>query len=116
MNSNSNKFAMGMAYTVGVVGVLVLLGLMALYGAWAGAFVGAILWKWFIVETFGVMALTKAQCFGIALLLGFWTFHHRSHYSKDERTWKEHLGEAIGLLIAPWFVLLLGWVCHTYFM
>ena len=116
MNDNTNKFATGLVITSTVVGALFFLALIAIYGAWAGAFVGAILWKWFIAETFGVMVLTKAQCFGIALLLGYWTFHHRPQYSKDERTWKEHLGEAIGLLIGPWFVLLLGWVCHTYFM
>lgn len=116
MNRNSEKLTNGIIVTSTVVGVLVLFLLMGLYGSWAAAFVGVRLWAWFVVPVFGLPLLTLPQAYGLSLLCHFWTWQHFSSKCKDERTWKEHLGEAIGLLIAPWFTLLVGWVCKAYFL
>lgn len=90
--------------------------ILYIYGAWAAAFVGVHLWSWFIVPTFGLVTLTMTQAFGISLLFGYWTYHHFSQHIKDERTWKEKMPEVIGLISQPWIILLIGWVCHHFFM
>ena len=116
MGNKSEKFALGLVVTGTVIGVLILFALMGLYGAWAGAFVGVKLWAWFVVPIFGLPALTLPQAFGLSLLCHFWTWQHFSAKCKDERPIGEKVAEVVGLLIAPWFTLLMAWICHTYFM
>ena len=102
------------------VAIFALLGAVALfvgvfaYMVWAGALIGSTLWAWFVAPFVG-FTLTKAQAWGIALLVSFWTFHYKSVPLKDEREWKEKIGELIGLLCYPWLVLLFGWICHSWF-
>lgn len=101
--------AMGLVF----MGLLLFVGIFT-YMVWASALVGSILWGWFITPFVGI-ALTKAQAWGIALLISFWTYHYKSVPIKDEREWNEKLGEVAGLFIYPWLVLLFGWICHTWF-
>jgi len=86
-----------------------------LYGAWAGAFVAVHLWAWFVVPTFGLAPLSKSAAFGISLLIGLWT-HQNSTGHKDEREASEKIIEYAAHIISPWFVLLLGYICHVWFM
>ena len=111
---NNNSFVTGFLFTIGVIFALAMFALMMLYGCWVGAFVSVHLWAWFIVPIFGLAPLKMPAAFGIALLVGLWT--HQYHGHKDERSWKEKLSEAIGLLISPWFILLCGYICHHFFM
>lgn len=112
---NDNSFTTGFFYAIAAVFVVLFASIIALYGAWAGAFVSVHLWLWFVVPTFGLAPLKMSAAFGIALLVGLWTHHHHTGH-KDERSGKEKISEAIGLLIGPWFVLLCGYVCHHFFM
>ena len=110
---NDNSFVKGFAYTVGAILFLAFMALMVLYGAWAGAFVSVHLWMWFVVPTFGLAPLKMSAA--LALLVRMWTYHHSTGH-KDERSWQEKLLEIAGEFLSPWFVLLVGYVCHHYFM
>jgi hypothetical protein len=92
------------------------LGALFLYGCWASAFVIVHLWTWFVIPVFGVAALTLPQAYGLALITGFMTYQHYSHYNKDEREWEEKAVEICLLLARPWLILLVGWACHHFFM
>lgn len=116
MNDTSEKVALGFAVTGGVVLVLLIAALFGLYGAWAAAYVGVHLWAWFVVPVFGLPMLTLPQAFGLSLLCHYWTWQHFSQHTKDERPLSERVSELAGLVIMPWFVLLMGWICKAYFM
>lgn len=116
MNNTSDKIVMGAAVGAGIFVVAILFVLFALYGAWAAAFVGVKLWAWFVVPVFGLPLLTLPQAFGLSLLCHYWTWQHISIKCKDERPVAERIAEVAGLLIAPWFTLLLGWICKAYFL
>lgn len=100
----------------GVIGVLLLFVVLSIYGVWAGAFVGSHLWAWFVSPVFGLPLLTKAQAWGIALLTGYWTHQHITIPIKDERPLSEKVAQIVGLMLYPWFILLIGYVCHRFFL
>lgn len=110
-----NDLFKGFVVVLGIVGGLALLVLFMLYVVWAAAFVGVHLWIWFIVPVFHVAPLTLSQSFGISLLVSFWTYHfHRG--TKDDRESKEKALELAGLFLFPWSTLLVGYICHHFFM
>src|ERR1035438_7709282 len=113
--STSDIIAKGFIYTSGFVAALVIGTLIILYGAWAGAFVGTHLWLWFVVPTFEVAPLTMPQAFGLALLVGYWTYHFRAG-QKDERDKSKKVIEFFGIIAGPWITLLIGYICHHFFM
>lgn len=100
----------------GALAVIGVFAAMYLYSAFVSAFVVTHLWLWFIVPVFGFAPLTFPQAFGLSLLLNYCTYHHFSQHVRDERTWKEKLPETIGLLTRPWWVLLVAFLCHHFFM
>ena len=87
-----------------------------LYGIWATSFVIYHLWQWFIVPTFGLHALTYAQSYGIALIVGFLTYHHVFKTSDDTRSGKTQAIEVLTVLFHPWITLFIGWLVHAYWM
>lgn len=98
------------------VGLLLLITGLFLYGAWAGAFVATHLWTWYVIPAFGLAPLKMIHAYGISLLISYWTYHHRSRYTKDERGMGEKVTEILLLMCYPWLVLFLGWVGVAFFM
>ena len=86
---------------------------LVIYNVWANAYVGSTLWEWFIVSKFGLPSLTMMQAWGISLLVSMWTHQHTPWKGKDEREPAAKVGELIGLLMLPWFFLVLGWIAKT---
>lgn len=103
-------------YILGALGVGVAFVLLFLYGAWANAFVATYLWLWFVAPTFGLVPLTLPIAFGISLLIGFWTYQYNPWKGEDERDSTAKMIDLLAILFRPWFCLLLGWVCHYFFM
>lgn len=112
---NDNTLVKGFLIVAAIVFGLVGLPLVALYSAWAGAFVGVHLWIWFVVPIFHIAPLTMPQAFGLAMLINFWTYHFKAGV-KDVRENKEKYIELIGIVIFPWSTLLTGYICHQFFM
>ncbi|MGC3984817.1 MAG: hypothetical protein QM777_08865 [Pseudorhodoferax sp.] len=105
----------GKTQTTGIAASAILGGLAAIIFAivWAGFWSGlavSVLWGWFVVPLFGLPALSIAQAYGIALLVGLLT-HQESKADKDEDGFAMVLGEAF--LRAPFtagLVLLISYV------
>jgi hypothetical protein len=116
MKNTEESWSEGFMIVGAIMLGLVLVGLVALYASWVAAFVGVKLWTWFIIPIFGLPSLSLSQAFGVSLLFRFWTYQHFTSKCKDERSEREKYGEYFGVLISPWIVLLLGWVCHSFFM
>jgi disulfide bond formation protein DsbB len=115
MNS-TNTLSTGMLAGFAIIGLLLGVAVLTLYGAWAGAFVATHLWAWYVMPAFGVASLKMIHAFGIFLLINFWTYHHRSQYIKDERTGGAKATEILMLMAYPWMVLLFGWLGVVLFM
>jgi hypothetical protein len=114
-NEKSSNFIVGVVKLIGVLALAVVsIGLLYLYSAFSLGYVGMVLWAWFIVPVFGLPALSWGQAYGIALLIGLYCY--RINTNKDERTTSEKVGQAIGLLLSPWLVLLAGWIGKTFFL
>jgi len=112
---NGDSFFKGVFYTIGVILILVFISVLTLYSAWVGAFVSVHLWMWFVVPTFGLAPLKLPIAFGLFLLVNLWSRQHHTS-QKDERGTKERAVELISLLLNPWVVLLMGYICHHYFV
>lgn len=97
-------------------GIIVLLPILYLYGAWAGAFVITHLWAWYVMPAFGVGALKMIHAYGITLLVSYITYRHTKLTIKDERETYEKVIEIVILLLYPWMILGLGWLGVVIFM
>lgn len=98
-------------------GGLALLFLTALtaYNLFSVGFVGMKLWQWFIVPAFNVAQMSLIHMMGIVLLLRVFTFQFIPKSKKsDDETFKERLMTFLGLLLAPWFILLVGYIVHCF--
>lgn len=99
---------------LGICFVGTILGVTVLYSIWAYAYVGNILWEWFMVPIFGLPALTLAKAFGISILVRLWTLQYFTSKDKDERDNKEKIMELVGRIISPWYFLLMGWIAKIW--
>lgn len=97
-------------------GIMVLLPILYLYGAWAGAFVVTHLWAWYIMPAFGLGALKMIHAYGLTLLVSYITYRHTNLTIKDERETYEKVIEFVILLLYPWMILGLGWLGVVIFM
>ncbi len=86
---------------------------MAILGGFAAVVISAILrgfalqvlWGWFVVEWFGLKALSIPEALGLSLVVGFLTLQ----YQKDERSFGEKMIYAIVVSV---IVLAIGWLYH----
>ena len=73
------------------------------------------LWGWFVVP-FGLMEINTAHSLGLSTCIAL--FHGVSSGSSktdEDETMGKLVGKAVaGLLLAPLFVLFLGWVFHSF--
>lgn len=98
------------------ISVLIITIPLIVYGVWSTAYVGSILWAWFMVPTFGLPALTMPQAWGVSILVSMWTKQMFTCKSEDERSTSEKIISSVVSMIWPWTFLFFGWVCHHFFM
>jgi hypothetical protein len=113
--SADDGLAQFLAYVFVFLAVLIGLAAFAAYIIWANAYVGAILWGWFVAPVFGLPLLSKAQAWGIAIMVAFWT-HQRESRDNDDESKSTFSIRLITLMLAPWVGLGIGWICHHYFL
>lgn len=111
---NDDKAAKIVGGTLGVLFVGIVFMVMGTYSIWAYAYVGNILWGWFMVPIFGLPALTLAKAFGISTLCRLWTFQWHTWKGKDERPNMDKIKELFGLIALPWWFLLMGWIAKIW--
>lgn len=105
-----------MKFLVGVLVVVVILGFtigIMVVSTLLQGWVLSILWRWFMVPTLGLPALSVAQAIGIALVVGMLT--HQSHHSSEDED--EKIVKVVRLIdpfLTPFVILLIGWVVHQY--
>lgn len=75
----------------------------------------SLLWKWFIVTTFGLEPLNIAQAIGIAIIVGFLT-KNSGDYKKEERQGWEMIIPVLGAFVAPFLTLLTGYIIYIMFI
>lgn len=101
--------------TTGIAASAILGGLAAIVLAvvWAGFWNGLavlVLWAWFVVPVFGLPALSIAQAYGLALLVGLRT-HRGAKADKETDGFAMVLGRAfLGAPFIAGLVLLVGYV------
>lgn len=89
----------------GAVGLTAgLLALWAPAALWNG-YVLTVLWRWFVVPTFGVAPLMLWQAIGLTMIVGYLT-HQYTSADKDGDGLK---GLAM-LILKPLFALFFGWL------
>lgn len=89
-------------WIVAVVGTMVLSSILNGYAL-------SVLWRWFIVETFGLPLLTIPTAIGVALVVSYLTVHLSNE--EDKRSATEKLFSGIAWAITkPLFALAIGWV------
>lgn len=93
------KFMLG--FIVTIIGIIVC------------GFVLSVLWKWFVVATFGVKAITVAQAIGLSVMVK--TF--RGIKKVEEKfEFEKYVSEIISYgIVSPFLVLGIGWII-TLFM
>lgn len=87
---------------------------LTVYYALSYALVTTKLWAWFVVPTFGVAQISFVAAMGLMLLVRVCTHQTHINTNKDERSTLEKVSHMVGLLIAPWFTLLFGYIIHRF--
>jgi hypothetical protein len=104
--------------TLGCLGLIAVLPFTtAIYVAVSG-FVGAQLWRWFVVPTFHVAPLPLGAAVGLALLVRWATY--RSSGEKDKRSNADILRsvpkEIVSSLVIASYTLLVGYIVQRWFL
>ncbi len=95
-----------------VVACLAILGIVMVVPSiiWRG-YVLVILWKWFMVSTFEVRALSIPAAIGVSLIVSYMT--HQVNWATDDATPTAKAARSVMIpLIDPAFVLLIGWIVN----
>lgn len=93
-----------------LLGGLVAVGALLVVGAITRGIVLSILWRWFIVRQFHIMAISSAEAIGLSLLIGMLVSASTSN-TKETDDVMDALVKATGTLIgAPILTLCIGWV------
>lgn len=90
--------------TLAVFGAIII----GLIGIVLRGWVLSVLWKWFIVSTFGLQPLSIVQAIGVSLILSYLlNIYHPPKNLKTLEGVSEMIAEA---LLVPFFILGFGWI------
>lgn len=84
------------------------------YSIFAHGYVGMKLWQWFIVPTFHVGPISLLQAGGVMILIRLFTYERTTQDKSEGKTLKEKICHFIGILLIPWYSLLVGWIAHLF--
>lgn len=87
------------------LGIIIIIFAFLIYTTWSFAYVGSVLWQWFIVP-FGMKPISIAHAWGVSLLVRLWTFVYK--YEDENESWKSRFRSALMVFLYPWFTLLLA--------
>lgn len=91
-----------------VIGFVAIIAIGAVLNGWVLSF----LWRWFIVDVFGVPALTVGQAIGVSMVARLLTSHPRTKTVKDSKTdWGAFFAHA---LVVPFVTLGIAFVVKQF--
>lgn len=94
-----------------MLGIILLVLVSIFYLSVVGGIVTASLWNWFIVKQFSLPSMSIPMGIGINI------FIHKfipQPVNPEEPDKKKALAKILGILITPWFILLIGWIVSLY--
>ncbi len=99
-----------------LIGFIVLLPVLVIYGTWAKGYVLYKFWGWFVLPIFPqIPHIPLIGAMGIVLVVTAFKSSSSSVNIKDE--FKESKTQQLAVaLISPWMTLLCGWMIHAIFM
>jgi hypothetical protein len=79
-------------------------------------FVFSVLWGWFIAEAFSLPAIGIAHSIGLAMMFTFLSYQYdaKKKNDKDEKLSGSLTTLLVFSVVAPFFVLLCGWIIHGF--
>lgn len=93
---------------------ILFLVIMTAYNLFAVGFTGMKMWQWFVVPSLNVPQIGLLHMMGVVLLLRLFTYHLVPKTQKSDETTKDRVMTFIGLLLIPWYILLVGYVVHCF--
>lgn len=108
--------AMGWAFGIGVVTLFFVFVIVpiTIYSVLSHAYVGMKLWQWFMVPL-GMKAIGFWNVAGISMLIRLFTYEGSGlSKSSSEKSLKGNFAYMVGLMLIPWFTLLLGYIVHLF--
>lgn len=92
------------------LGGLVAVGALLVVGAITRGIVLSILWRWFLVGQFHIMAISSAEAIGLSLLIGMLAESQSSDSEKTDDVVSAFVKAAGTLIGAPILTLGIGWI------
>jgi len=89
-----------------VIGTMILIPFALLYGVLAWGFVVQIMWNWYVAPL-GLPVISLLWAYGLAITA---TLVTKSHSVTKNENDKVDGGKTFGAILAPWLVLLAGWL------
>ena len=102
----------GMKIFATIIGFVVLVAVMAVYGCFVQGFVISHLWDWFIVPTFGLKPLLIREALGLGLVTSYLTYQIQSKPKSPKGEIWDTTPDVLTTLLHPWMALLIGWIVH----
>lgn len=94
-----------------ILGIILLVLTSIFYLSVIGGIVTASLWNWFIVKQFSLPSMSIPMGIGINIFINKFI---PQPLNPEELDKKKALGKILGILITPWFILLMGWIVSLY--
>ena len=118
MKSNNTdvwETVLGVGLGCGLAGIVIIP--IAIYGYVINGWVLSLLWLWFIVPVFHVVALTIPQSIGITMIVGFLTKQMTNDKGEeDKRTTSKKIIDFLVIIISPFLTLGIGWIVYNFFI
>lgn len=111
-SSDAGFLATLIAWIIVLLLVVLIVGIVMIYGTLACAFVLRYLWVWFIIPVFHLPELTMGQAAGLGLVIAFLT--HQTTTNKEEDDSGKKNGKIAAALLSPWITLGIGYLIHTF--
>ncbi len=99
-------------FIVGAIIFLLIFGGGIIYGTISWGIVLYLFWKWFVITTFiSLPIISLEQAIGLFMIINLFKSNNINIVKEEYR---ELSSENIGVLIAPWMTLFMGWLIYTF--
>lgn len=116
MNDKTNVWVAVLGGGIGIGIAVIIFVPLLIYSVFVSGFVISSLWAWFVVPLFDVPALTLLQAAGLGLLVMYMSNPPKwdKKLSCEEQDTKHTVAQLAGVLLQPWFTLLVGYIIHVF--
>lgn len=103
-------------YSAVGIGLAILFGAFMVLSYLVSGLVLSIMWKWFIVSTFGVPIISIPEAIGISMIMGLFTNSLATKHDVDDEDSRTHVFAMIlaRVFVTPFITLLLAWIVYQF--